>query len=132
MEVFRLIFCRCFISVGPPSPTRKISHRLKFLPVKTRPNCLGRYRKPPIEGQEKQLQWWTAMLLTNLLWRPSLHETTSHHCFPSAACLYPQSSLMMPARGLLQRERARENTYKLRKLPELELKQSLTEDEPFT
>ena len=50
-------------------------------------------------------------LLPQHIWRLSQHETTSHLCFLSEACLYPHSSLMMQKWGPLQRKMARKNTH---------------------
>ena len=105
--------------VLPPSPTSKISRRLKIFLVKTWPNSLGRSWKPSTDGPERQLHSWTRQTWYKHLWRPSLHETTSHLCFLSEACLYPHSSLMMPTCGLLQRKMARKHTHKARNRADL-------------
>ena len=69
-----------FLSVGPPSPTSKIPHWLKFLSFRTCPNCIGRSWNSSTERPERQLHSWTAMFTTEHFRRPSLHETISHLC----------------------------------------------------
>ena len=95
-------FCTFFTSVGPPSPASKIWHPLEFVPVKPCPDCLGSSWDPSTERPERQPHSSTAMFATKQARRPSLHETTSHLCFLSEACLYPRTSLMMLALGLMQ------------------------------
>ena len=91
----------------PPSTTSKISNPLGFLPLQTRQNCLGWSWNQSIKRPERRLHSWASNLATQKVWRLSRHETTSHLCFLSETCLYPQSSLMMPDWGLLQRKMAR-------------------------
>ena len=69
-----------FISVGPPSPTSKITHRLKVLAFKTCPDCVSRSWNSSTERPERQLHSWTAMFTTEHFRRPSLHETISRLC----------------------------------------------------
>ena len=64
-----------FISVGPPSPTSKIPHPLKFLAFKTCPNCIGRSWNSSTERPERRLHSWSAMFTREHFRRPSLHET---------------------------------------------------------
>ena len=71
-------FIDLFISVGPPSPTSKIQPRLKFLALKTCPNCIGRSWNSSTERPERQLHSWTAMFTTEHFRRPSLRESISH------------------------------------------------------
>ena len=73
-------FIDSFISVGPTSPTSKIPHPLKFLALKTCPNCIGRSWNSSTERPERQLHSWTATFATKHFRRPSLHETFSHLC----------------------------------------------------
>ena len=54
-------FTVLFVSIGPPSPTSKIPHRLKFLAFKTCPNCIGRSWNSSTERPERQLHSWTAI-----------------------------------------------------------------------
>ena len=107
-----------FHSAEPPSTTSKISNPLNFLLLQTRPNCLGRSWNPSIKRPERQLHSWASIFATQHVWRLSRRETTSHLCFLSETCLYPQPSLMMPDWGLLQRKMARKNTYNAKKLPD--------------
>ena len=88
-----------FIGVGPPSPTSRVQHRLKFLAFKTCPNCIGRSWNSCTERPEGQLHSWTAMFTTKHFRRPSLHETISHLCLQKTRharflhlrlCLYNQ------------------------------------------
>ena len=44
-----------FISVGPPSPTSKITHRLKVLAFKTCPDCVSGSWNSSTERPERQL-----------------------------------------------------------------------------
>ena len=73
-------FVDFFTSVGPPSPTSKVQHRLKFLAFKTCPNCIGRSWNSCIERPVRQLHSSTAMFATKHLRPPNLHEAISHHC----------------------------------------------------
>ena len=66
------------ISVGPPSPTSEIQHRLKILTFKPCPNCI---RSIGHGRPERQLHSWTAMFIRKHFRRPrNLHETISHPC----------------------------------------------------
>ena len=69
-----------FISVGPPSATSKITHRLKVLAFKTCPDCISRSWNSSTERPERQLHPWTVMFTTEHFRRPSLHETISRLC----------------------------------------------------
>lgn len=69
-----------FLCVGPPSPTSKVQHRVKFLAFNTCPNCIGRSLNSCAERPERQLHSWTAMFTTKHFRPPSLHETISHLC----------------------------------------------------
>ena len=104
-------FHRYFISVEPPSTTSEISNPLKFLLLQTRPNCIGRSWNLSTKRPERRLHSGPPYLLQSIIWPLSRRETTSHLCFHSEACLYPQPSLRMPDWGLLQRTMAPKNTY---------------------
>ena len=109
----------CHPSVEPPSTTSKISNPLNILLLQTRQNCLGRSWNPSTKRPERQLHSWASMSATQHVWRLSQHETISHPCFLSEACLYTHSSLMMPEWGLLQRKMARKTpSYKPMILPD--------------
>ena len=116
--VLRISRCRVellrfpFHSVEPPSTTSKISNPLNILLLQTRQNCLARSWNPSTKRPERQLHSWASMSATQHVWRLSQHETTSHLCFLSEACLYPHSSLRMPEWGLLQRKMARKTLVK--------------------
>ena len=99
------------MSVEPPRTTNKLSNPLNFLLLQTRPNCLGRSWNLSTKRQERRLHSGPPYLLDIIIWRLSRRETTSHLCFHSEACLYPQPSLRMPDWGLLQKKMARKNTY---------------------
>ena len=101
-----------FRSVDPPSITSKISNPLNILLLQTRPNCFGRSWNPSTKRPERQFHSWASMSATQHVWRLSKHETTSHLCFLSEACLYPHSSLMMPEWGFLQSKIARKTLIK--------------------
>ena len=80
-EDLQFSFHRFFLSVGPPSPTSKIQHRLKFLAFKTGPNCIGRSWNSSAERPERKLHSRTAKFKAKHFARPCLHETISHLCF---------------------------------------------------
>ena len=105
--------------VEPPSTTSKISNPLNFLLHQTRPKCLGRSWNLSTKRLERRLHSGPPYLLDIIIWRLSRRETTSHLCFHSEACLYPQPSLRMPDWGLLQKKMARKNTYNAINLPDL-------------
>ena len=124
----RYPFCTIFRSVGPPSPASKIWHPLEFVPVKPCPDCLGSSWDPSTERPERQLHSSTAMFATKQARRPSLHETISHLCFLSEACLYPRTSLMMLAGGLMQGKLAPKTLEKRSVLSGFELMHSFTKE----
>ena len=105
--------------VESPSTTSKISNPLNFLLLQTRPNCLGRSWNLSTKRLERRLHSGPPYLLDIIIWRLNRRETTSHLCFHSGACLYPQPSLRMPDWGLLQKKMARKNTYNAINLPDL-------------
>ena len=85
--------------MGPPSPTSKVQHRLKFLAFKICPNCIGRSWNSCTERPERQPHSSTAMFTTKHFRRPSLRETISHLCLQKTRharflhlrlCLYNQ------------------------------------------
>ena len=90
-----------------------------FYYLKLAQNCLGRSWNPFAKQPERQLHSCASMSARQYVWRLSQHETTSHLCFLSEACLYPHCSLMMPEWGLLKRKMARKNNYKAMILPDL-------------
>ena len=118
VELPHFPFHRFFISVEPPSTTSKISNPLNFLLLQTRPNCLGRSWNLSTKRPERQLHSWASNFSSQHVWRLSRLETTSHLCFNSETCLYPQPSLMMPDWRLLQKKMARKNTYNAINLPD--------------
>ena len=105
--------------VEPPSTTSEISIPLNFLLLQTRPNCIGRSWNLSTKRPDRRLHSGPPYLLHSIIWRLSRRETTSHLCFHSEACLYPQPSLRMPDWRLLQKKMARKNTYNAINLPDL-------------
>ena len=119
MQLPHFPFHRFSISVEPPSTTREISNPLNFLLLQTRPNCIGRSWNVSTKRPDRRLHSGPSYLLHSIIWRLSPRETTSHLCFHSEACLYPQPSLRMPDWRLLQKKMARKNTYNAINLPDL-------------
>ena len=102
-----------------PSTTSEISIPLNFILLQTRPNCIGRSWNLSTKRPDRRLHSGPPYLLHSIIWRLSRRETTSHLCFHSEACLYPQPSLRMPDWRLLQKKMARKNTYNAINLPDL-------------
>ena len=96
----------------PPSTTSKISNPLNFLLLQTRPNCIGSYLLT--KWPNRRLHSGPPCLLHSIIWRLSRRETTSHLCFHSEACLYPQPSLRMPDWALLQKKMSPNLTLMMR------------------
>ena len=105
--------------IEPPSTTSEISIPLNFLLLQTRPNCIGRSWNISTKRPDRRLHSGPPYLLHSIIWRLSRRETTSHLCFHSEACFYPQPSLRMPDWRLLQKKMARKNTYNAINLPDL-------------
>ena len=108
-----------FHVIEPPSTTSKISIPLNFLLLQTRPNCIGRSWNLSTKRPDRRLHSGPPYLVHSIIWRLSRRVTTSHLCFHSEACLYPQPSLRMPDWRLLQKKMARKNTYNAINLPDL-------------
>ena len=72
-----------FISVGPPSPTSKITHRLKVLAFKTCPDCVSRSWREFVHRKARETTSLVNRHVYNralIFRRPSLHETISRLC----------------------------------------------------
>ena len=93
IELPHFPFDRIFRSVEPPSTTSEISNPLNFLLLQTRPNCIGRSSNLSTKRPDRRLHSGPPYLLHSIIWRLSRRETTSHLCFHSEACLYPQPNL---------------------------------------
>ena len=120
IEFSHFPFHRFFRSVEPPSTTSEISNPLNFLLLQTRPNCIGRSWNLSTKRPDRRLHSGPPYLLHSIVLRLSRRETTSHLCFHSEACLYPQPSLRMPDWGLICRRKWLEkNTYNAINLPDL-------------
>ena len=119
VELPHFPFHRFHSLVEPPSTTSKIPNPLNFLLLQTRPNCHSRSWNLSTKRLERRLHSGPPYLLDIIIWRHSRRESTSHLCFHSEACLYPQPSLRMPDWGLLQKKMARKNTYNAINLPDL-------------
>ena len=96
IELPHFPFHRFFRSVEPPSTTSEISNPLNFLLLQTCPNCIGWSWNLSTKRPDRRLHSGPPYLLHSIIGRLSRRETTSHLCFHSEACLYPQPSFWMP------------------------------------
>lgn len=95
---------------GPPSPTSILLYPLFCLKGKNSPKLPWQV----LESVHRTAREMTSLVNRNVCFEACLyffqHENTSQPCILLEACLYPHSSLMMPAWGLLQMKVAPKKT----------------------
>ena len=98
----------CSVTVSIVLPQKSCGNKIRC--PQSLPGVTPLTKKPEDSGFE--IAHGPPCPATQHVWRLSQHETTSHLCFRSEACLYPHSSLIMPEWGFLQRKMARKTLTK--------------------